>query len=198
MVSFSILALLASAAAAVPFALEPAAHGSLEARQAQMPGECTQYCSVSAGCVCIKRPTNCVANYTVASGDNCGTIVDKYNTFTAHDLYLWNPEIGRQCFGLQAYVPVCINVSGYKYPGAVKGGDFATPDQIPVPIQPGIVSNCTKFEYTDKTGNPGLAKILSSNKITKQQWNGWNFPSQDRNGDWAVWAQFWSCVAAPK
>ncbi|KAF2259077.1 hypothetical protein CC78DRAFT_84843 [Lojkania enalia] len=193
------IALLASHAAAIPFSfdlhsLHP--HSSLISRQEQMPPACTEYCSVLSGCVCIRRPTNCVANYTVQSGDNCGTIVDKYNNFTATELYKWNPEIGQQCFGLQAYVPVCIMVSGYKYPGPVKGGDIKTPEQTPIPTQPGIVSNCTKFEYTDKQGIPTLATILSTNKITKQQWNRWNFPSQDSNGDYFAWAQFWSCIAA--
>ena len=145
--------------------------------------------------------------------DNCGTIVDKYNNFTATELYKWNPlvkysscqqnitnrlhsEIGQQCFGLQAFVPVCIGVTGYKYPGPVKGGDIKSPSQIPIPTQPGIVPNCTKFEYTDKSGVPTLSTILSTNKITKVQWNSWNFPSQNSTGDFFAWAQFWSCVAA--
>ncbi|KAJ4298006.1 hypothetical protein N0V90_005905 [Kalmusia sp. IMI 367209] len=193
MVSFTLtasIALLASFVAAVPLS------SGLVARQASMPDECSDYCSVSAGCVCIRRPTNCVASYISESGETCGSIVNQFNNFTAHDLLAWNPEIGNSCFGLQAYVPVCIGVPGYVYPGAVKGGDVWTPEQIPVPVMPGIVSNCTKFEYTDAKGVPTLASLLTENKITKQQWNSWNVPTQDPTQDWAVWAQYFSCVKA--
>jgi hypothetical protein len=146
-----------------------------------------------------KRPLTTspgAATYLVQSGDNCGTIVSQYNNFTAHDLLGWNPEIGKECFGLQAYVPVCIGVPGYSYPGPVKGGDIWTPSEIPVPVMPGIVANCSKFEYTDATGVPTLAKILADNGISKQQWNSWNVPTQDPEADWAVWAQYFSCVKA--
>ena len=105
-------------------------------------------------------------------------------------------EIGKSCFGLRAYVPVCIDVTGYTYPGPVEGGDIKTPAETPIPVQPDIVANCTKFEYTDKTGNPSLSTILETNGITRVQWNQWNVPTQDPNADWAAWAQFWSCVEA--
>ncbi|KAF2277583.1 uncharacterized protein EI97DRAFT_375226 [Westerdykella ornata] len=161
-----------------------------------MPSECTEYCSVAAGCVCITRPTNCVATYLVHAGETCGTVVERFSNFTATDLYKWNPEIGRSCFGLRAYVPVCIGVPNYEYPGPVKGGDIWTAEQTPVPIQPSIVANCTKYEYTDSTGNPTLQTILTTNKITKQQWNTWNGHADEPNEDWASWAQYFSCIAA--
>lgn len=91
---------------------------------------------------------------------------------------------------------MCVGVPGYTYPGPVEGGDIWTPEQGPVPTMPGIVANCTKFEYVDKTGVPALADVLKENGITKQQWNSWNLPSQDPEQDWAEWAQFFSCVAA--
>jgi hypothetical protein len=93
-------------------------------------------------------------------------------------------------------VPVCIGVPGYSYPGPVKGGDIWTPEEIPVPIEPGIVENCTAFEYTDSNGSPGLPSMLKENGITKQQWNSWNVPTQDPEADWAVWAGYFSCVKA--
>ncbi|KAF2689048.1 carbohydrate-binding module family 50 protein [Lentithecium fluviatile CBS 122367] len=188
--SIVLLATLASAAA-----LHHQSN-ALVTRQASLPDECTEYCSISAGCVCIRRPTNCVATYLVDAGENCGTVVSRFNNFTSSDLYAWNPEIGQTCFGLRAYVPVCIGVPGYTYPGPVEGGDIWTPEQIPVPVQPGIVANCTKFEYTDAKGVPTLANILKENNITKYQWNSWNVPSQDPTQDWAAWAQYFSCVEA--
>ncbi|KAF2872967.1 hypothetical protein BDV95DRAFT_490994, partial [Massariosphaeria phaeospora] len=135
------------------------------------------------------------ATYMPDAGETCGTVVGRFQNFTATALYKWNPELGKECFGLQAYVPVCTGVTGYKYPGPVEGGAIWTPDQTPVPVQPGIVSNCTKFEYTDNTGKPYLRDMLSANGITKQQWNSWNFKTQDENKDWAAWAGYFSCVA---
>lgn len=85
---------------------------------------------------------------------------------------------------------------GYVFPGPVKAGDVWTPDEGPVPVMPGIVSNCTKFEYTDGDGKPGLSGLLKENDFTKEQWNEWNFPTQDPQDDWAVWAQYFSCVEA--
>ena len=136
------------------------------------------------------------ATYLTQSDETCGSIVSQFNNFTAHDLLAWNPEIGKECFGLRAYVPVCIVVTGYKFPGPVKAGDVWTSEEGPVPVMPGIVPNCTKFEYTDANGKPGLPEMLKENGLTKEQWNGWNFPTQDPQSDWAVWAQYFSCVKA--
>lgn len=107
-------------------------------------------------------------------------------------------EIGQTCLGLRAYVPVCVGVSGYKYPGPVKGGDIWTAAQTPVPTMPGIVSNCTTFEYVDSKGSPTLATILSSNHVTKRQWNSWNFPTQDPAGDYFAWAGAFNCIKIAK
>ena len=107
-----------------------------------------------------------------------------------------NSEIGRECFGLRAFVPVCIGVSGYTYPGPVEGGDTRTPGQIPVPVQPGIVRECSRFIYTDGSGVPTLGNILAQNGISKRQWNEWNYPTQDADADWAAWAGYFSCIEA--
>ncbi|KAJ4300842.1 hypothetical protein N0V90_002930 [Kalmusia sp. IMI 367209] len=189
MVSFSLitsLALLAStgSVSATPFAVDTTAN--LQARQAQLPPDCTVSCFPSAGCV---------ANYTVAAGENCGTVVNRFNNFTATDLFAWNPEILQTCTGLQAYVPVCIGVPGYQYPGPVKGGDTKAADQTPVPVQ-AVVSGCTKYEYTDSKGVPSFSTLLSTNHITQHQWNVWNWPDRNPDDNLAVFAGYFSCVAA--
>lgn len=51
-----VLTLLALAASATASPVQVAA---LEARQADMPSECTDYYSGLSGHVCITRPTNC-------------------------------------------------------------------------------------------------------------------------------------------
>lgn len=93
------------------------------------------------------------------------------NRQQATDLYAWNPEIGNTCFGLRAYVPVCIGVPGYTYPGPVKGGDIYTPEQNPVPVMGGIVANCTKYEFTDSKGVPTKNMLWEEHGITQKQYN---------------------------
>ena len=146
--------------------------------------------------------------------DTCGIIVDKFNnSFTAPDLYRWNPyvlvhcidlrtilliintsEIGTSCFGLIAYKPVCISVSPYTYPGRIVAGTIFTADQTPVPRQPDIVSECTKFEYTNNEGHPSLANLLRENGLSKVQWNKWNWKNNDSSLDLFSWAGHFSCI----
>lgn len=59
------IALLSSMASAA--ALPAPAPTSLSVRQATLPDQCTDYCSVSAGCVCIRRPTNCTSPKSIRS-----------------------------------------------------------------------------------------------------------------------------------
>lgn len=70
---------------------------TLSARQDA--GNCTEYCSVSAGCVCRTVPSDCTAWYTVQSGDTCTSIAQAAGTFTVSQLYKWNPDMGRSCAG---------------------------------------------------------------------------------------------------
>ncbi|KAJ9619629.1 hypothetical protein H2203_008410 [Taxawa tesnikishii (nom. ined.)] len=168
---------------------------SLESRQdSKLP--CSQYCSVSAGCMNICRPANCDATYLIESDDTCDSIVNKFGNFTAKDLLDWNPEIGQSCLGLQAYVPACIGVPGFFYPGPITSGYYENATAIPVPIMPQIVKNCTRFEYIGDDSLPTLATILEQNHISKTQFNTWNFPGQDATQDWAPWRGYFSCVAA--
>lgn len=101
-----LLTLATLATTALSSALPGTYYGELETRQSN---NCTQYCSVSAGCVCTVRPSDCSAFYTVESGDTCLSIAKSFSNFTVTQFYKWNPSIGQTCFGLQAYVPVCIN-----------------------------------------------------------------------------------------
>ncbi|OAG02012.1 uncharacterized protein CC84DRAFT_1208151 [Paraphaeosphaeria sporulosa] len=168
---------------------------TLQPRQATLPPTCSDFYSPDSGHVCIIRPTNCVANYTVTPGENCGTVVSRFANFTATDLYAWNPEIRQDCTGLRAYVPVCIGVPGYTFNGPYVGGNRLTAGRTPVPIQPGIVDNCGAFQYTDSKGQKPFAELLSTNHITQQQWNAWNWPKSNVDDNLAVFAGYWSCIA---
>ncbi|KAF2830247.1 hypothetical protein CC86DRAFT_464656 [Ophiobolus disseminans] len=151
--------------------------------------------SLSSTAFAAAIPSNCTATYRVESGDTCVSIVEKFHNFTAPDLYRWNPSIGTSCFGLIAGQPVCTNVAGYVYRGPILAGAIFTPEQLPVPRQPDIVAGCTKFEYLDNEGKPGLAHILLQNGITMRQWNEWNWPARNPDEESAIWRGHFSCIA---
>lgn len=123
------------------------------------------------------------------------TSIPSITLYTSHPVITsLHSQIGTNCFGLIAYNDICINVSGYVYPGPVIAGAIFTRDETPVPVQPDIVANCNKFEYTDNTGKPGFAAMFSQNRITKTQWNQLNWPSRDPTVDQPLYAAFFSCV----
>lgn len=102
MTKFTTLILAAAAtAAALP---NPFPAYSLEARQDG--NNCTQYCSVAAGCACTVRPSDCTGFYTVQPDDTCTSIAEAFNNFTVTQFYKWNPSIGRSCFGYVSPYPL--------------------------------------------------------------------------------------------
>jgi hypothetical protein len=105
-----------------------------------------------------------------------------------------NSTIGVTCNGLYAYAPVCINVPGYTYQGPIQGGAIFTAGENPVPRMPEIISGCTKFAFMDASGQPSLSKIWTDNRVTKSQWNSWNWPSLDPSRDLYAWVGYFSCV----
>ncbi|OAK98325.1 hypothetical protein IQ06DRAFT_307453 [Phaeosphaeriaceae sp. SRC1lsM3a] len=107
-------------------------------------------------------PSGCTATYQPQSGENCYTVVNRFQNFTGTDLYHWNPEIGVNCFGLSDSRPVCINLPPNKPGTPFKAGDIFAASLPPVPQQPDIVAGCKYFEYSDSNG-PGLAQILRTN-----------------------------------
>ena len=185
---YSLLALSALATSAVCSVLPVAYTGTLEARADD--SNCTQYCSVSAGCVCTVRPSDCSALYEVQSGDTCLSIAKSFSNFTVTQFYKWNPDVGQTCFGLQAYVPVCINTPWYQFTPPVQPdfGTHYTPDQTPVPIMPGIVSTCQDFELIE----PGkrVEDLAAENGFEVDQFAEWNGNST------TAWAAYWACVKA--
>jgi len=176
------LAGLVAAVAASPLVM-PAAELSTR-------DDCTTYCSVAAGCVCRSYPADCTASYLVQSGDTCVTIAKSFGNFTVTQLYKWNPSVGQTCFGLQAYVPVCINTPDYTFVPPVQPptGTQYTADQTPVPIMPNIVSNCSEFQLI--AGGTREDDLAAANGVTEAEIQAWNGNST------TVWADYWACVKA--
>ncbi|KAH8600903.1 hypothetical protein B0O99DRAFT_589778 [Bisporella sp. PMI_857] len=185
------LAFLAAVSTATPITSIAARDGTLEARARD---NCTQYTSNSAGSVCIDRPSDCTATYLVQSGDTCQAIGAKFSNFTLSQFYYWNPDIGQTCFGLQAYVPVCINTPWYTFVPPVQAatGTVVDASAVPVPIMGGIVGNCTTYEFVGS----GLRvdAIVAQNGITMDEFLEWN-QNVDKNTP-TVWAEYWVCVGA--
>lgn len=182
-----LLTLATLATTALSSALPATYYGELETRQSN---NCTQYCSVSAGCVCTVRPSDCSAFYTVESGDTCLSIAKSFSNFTVTQFYKWNPSIGQTCFGLQAYVPVCINTPWYQFTPPVQPdfGTHYTPDQTPVPVMPNIISSCQEYELIE----PGkrVDTLAAENGFEESQFAEWNGNST------TAWAAYWACVKA--
>ncbi|KAF2664612.1 hypothetical protein BT63DRAFT_443672 [Microthyrium microscopicum] len=171
---------------------------SMARRQTDPSFTCKDFSSICAGTVPnLCRPTNCSATYTVLSGDTCSSLKIEAPGVTATQLAKWNPEIGRSCFGLQACVPICINVPGYVFPGQPTAGSLAPASDLPVPLEPGTIASCQTYAYVDDSGDPTGATLLQQNGITKEQFLSWNNGSTTQvDGNIVNWAGYYVCVKA--
>jgi hypothetical protein len=191
--SLNLFAVSALISSVIGSALPVAYSGALESTNdiSARASNCTTYCSVSAGCVCTVRPSDCTAFYTVQPDDTCVTIAKSYSNFTVTQFYKWNPSIGQTCFGLQAYVPVCINTPWYHFTPPVQPdyGTHYAPSQTPVPVMPNIVSSCEDFELVA----PGrrVDELAAENGFPVEKFQEWNGNST------TAWEGYWVCVKAP-
>jgi hypothetical protein len=172
-------------------ALDNATASTALAEGSELAAKCVTYCSTLSGCVCTIRPKDCSAFYMTQPGDTCVSIATNFRNFTVTQFYKWNPSIGKTCFGLQAYVPVCINTPKYKFVPPVQPdyGTFRKPAQLPIPVMPYIVKSCQKYELIA----PGrtIQSVQAENGITFANFQAWN-------GYAAIpWAAYWACVQAP-
>ncbi|KAL9092275.1 MAG: hypothetical protein Q9165_004449 [Trypethelium subeluteriae] len=180
-----VLTTLVATAACSPFPAAVLETNTLVPRQ----DNCTEYCSVDAGCTCTVRPSDCSAFYEVQSGDTCLTIGQKFNNFTISQLYRWNPSMTLNCY-LQAYVPICINTPWYTYTPPIQPpyGTHYTVSQDPVPIMPGIIDTCQEYEIV----GPGTR---TDQLAAENGFNVTDFPKWNGNATTA-WQDYWACVKA--
>ncbi|KAI1774930.1 carbohydrate-binding module family 50 protein [Hypoxylon cercidicola] len=76
---------------------------------------------------------DCYRTYSVEQGDTCNVIINKFNaTFTLAEFYEWNPQVADGCYNLYPGEVVCAGLSTTS----------TTPPACPVPVAPGLVSNC--------------------------------------------------------
>ncbi|GAP89060.1 hypothetical protein SAMD00023353_3401490 [Rosellinia necatrix] len=106
---------------------------------------------------------NCTATYTVRSGDNCNLIRDHYgDVYTLAQFYSWNPQVNSFCSNLFPGQVVCVGV----------GSPPGTPSTCPVPVRPGLASNCNSC-YKVVEGDSCYG-VFSGHNISLAQFLAWN------------------------
>ncbi|KAI0379819.1 hypothetical protein F5Y04DRAFT_282615 [Hypomontagnella monticulosa] len=105
----------------------------------------------------------CFRTYSVVSGDSCNVIINKFNaTFTLAEFYDWNPQVASDCHNLFPGEVVCVGLENTP----------SNPPACPVPVAPGLVSNCDKcYQVVDGDYCYGVAQ---KNNITIDQLYLWN------------------------
>ncbi|RYP41945.1 hypothetical protein DL768_010420 [Monosporascus sp. mg162] len=140
--------------------------------------------------------SNCNKFHYVEKGQGCADILARYS-LNIETFYSWNTGVGETCTSMWAQVYVCVGVIG--------GGGSVTPTtpptstttsgngiSTPTPTQPGMVSNCDKFDFVAK--GTSCSDVLSRNKITIDQLYAWN-KGVGKNCE-GMWADVYVCVHA--
>ena len=101
-------------------------------------------------------------------------------------------DIGQSCLGLRAFVPVCISTPWYTFtpPVQLAPKTIVPASDIPVPIMPGIVDNCAKFELVG--GGLRVDAITSDNNIILDDFVSWN--TLVKKDDPVLWDGYWVCI----
>ncbi|TVY84425.1 LysM domain-containing protein [Lachnellula suecica] len=171
---------------------------------------CTEYSSPDAGTVCIHSPSDCSfpitaqipfadptgsTTYLVKADDTCNKIANLFGNFTISQFYYWNPDVGQTCFGLRAYVPVCINTPWYKFTPPVQppAGTVDSSSLNPVPIMPNITPWCTKYELVGDGPAYSASSISAANGVTIDAFLNWNAGVSKTNP--VLWSGYWVCVS---
>ncbi|KAF7535389.1 hypothetical protein G7054_g5453 [Neopestalotiopsis clavispora] len=134
--------------------------------------------------------SNCAKFDFVNPGDTCAIVASR-NGITTTQLSAWN-NAGTDCTALQASVYVCVNLlagSGTVTTTSTSTSTSSTGIVTPTPSQPGMVSNCNKFDFV----NPGdtCSVVAARNSISTAQLSTWNNAGTDCT---ALQASVYVCV----
>lgn len=130
---------------------------------------------------------NCNQFDFVNTGDSCSAIAAR-NGITVAQLSAWN-NAGADCNSLWGQVYVCVGVIGTGTTTAPTSTTTGNGIATPTPTQPGMVSNCNKFDFVN-TGDSCNA-IASRNGITLANLIAWNNAGTDCT---SLWGQVYVCV----
>jgi hypothetical protein len=134
--------------------------------------------------------SNCNKFYFVKKDEYCEQVIAA-NGVTLAQLQQWNPSAGANCGGLWAETYACVNVIGRTpsspTPSPTKPANGV---QTPSPTQPGMVTNCKKFDYVKKDEYCDL--IVRRNDISLASFVSWN--SGVGSDCRIMWAETYVCV----
>ncbi|CAN9295869.1 unnamed protein product [Alternaria alternata] len=92
--------------------------------------------------------SNCKTFHFVESGDNCGTMAEKYGIGTA-DVISWN-GLNNACTNLWQDTYACVGIiGGSPSPSPTTSVPSGNGVSTPTPVQPRIVKNCNKFFFVE-------------------------------------------------
>ncbi|KAF2108719.1 hypothetical protein BDV96DRAFT_556005 [Lophiotrema nucula] len=134
-------------------------------------------------------------HFVVQDKDNCATIAAQYGISLAQ-FQAWNPSAGAQCGGLWANAYCCVSIIGQDStptptakPTTTKPGNGVA---TPTPTQPGMVSNCKKFDYVKK-GEVCDTIVKRNSGLTLTNFYKWN-TGVGKNCE-LLWAETYVCIA---
>ncbi|KFG83697.1 LysM domain-containing protein [Metarhizium anisopliae] len=129
---------------------------------------------------------SCNEFHWVNKGENCENVAAK-NGIPLQDFLAWNPKAGNQCSGLWANAYSCVSIIGYTPPTPTEPSNGV---ETPMPIQPGMVTDCNKFYYV-KSGD-SCVSIASNKGISESDLIKWN-PSAGSQCA-SLWANTYACI----
>lgn len=103
-------------------------------------------------------------------------------------------DVGQTCFGLRAFVPVCVDTPWYTFVPPVQPADgtVESATKIPVPVMPSIVSSCTTYELVG--AGQTVDSMVAANNLTLDNFLTWNAYIDPTNP--VAWGGYWVCVGA--
>lgn len=131
--------------------------------------------------------SNCNKFDFVATGDSCSTVAAR-NGITVDQLSEWN-SAGPDCTALWGKVYVCVGVIGTSTTSTTTSTTTGNGISTPTPTQPGMVSNCNKFDFVN-TGD-SCSVVATRNGITVDQLIEWNSAGPDCT---SLWGKVYVCV----
>ncbi|KFG84795.1 LysM domain-containing protein [Metarhizium anisopliae] len=129
---------------------------------------------------------SCDKFYWVNKGESCENVASR-NGIPLHDFLTWNPKAGNQCSGLWANAYSCVSIIGYTPPTPAEPRNGV---ETPMPIQPGMVTNCNKFYYVNS--GDSCVSIAASSGISESDLINWN-PGAGKQCT-SLWANTYACI----
>ncbi|CAG5157188.1 uncharacterized protein ALTATR162_LOCUS4980 [Alternaria atra] len=132
--------------------------------------------------------SNCKTFHFVESGDNCGTMAEKYGIGTA-DVIAWN-GLNNACTNLWQDTYACVGIiGGSPSPSPTTSVPSGNGVSTPTPVQPRIVKNCNKFFFVESGDTCDVINQKTGARVADiVAWNGLN------SGCTNIWGDTYACI----